>query len=55
MKTPYALAEFWGFDAVAKVLKTDDTTATAKEDEPTTKTKFTQNTINYFAGSPLNR
>jgi 3-methyladenine DNA glycosylase Tag len=55
-QTAYAMAEFWGFDEVAKVLKTDDqATESASQDENVVKHKFRSNTINYFAGSPLNR
>jgi NAD+ diphosphatase len=55
MKTAHALAEFWGFDTVAKLLEPTVDSTTAKKDTPTERHVFTPNTINYFAGSPLNR
>ncbi|KAG2178975.1 hypothetical protein INT43_001824 [Umbelopsis isabellina] len=59
-KTAYAMAEFWGFDEVAQVLKPDDKPddkpmeSTTQEDNEV-KHKFRKNNVNYFAGSPLNR
>ncbi|CAO3683016.1 unnamed protein product [Umbelopsis ramanniana] len=54
-KTAHALAEFWGFDTVAKLLVPAQDPTSANKDAPTQRHVFVPNTINYFAGSPLNR
>lgn len=55
MKTAHALAEFWGFDTVAKLLEPAQDSTSANKDAPAQRHVFVPNTINYFAGSLLNR
>lgn len=50
------MAEFWGFDEVAQVLKPDDkATESTTQDDNVVKHQFRKNNVNYFAGSSLNR